>query len=89
MTTEPHPLFKAMIFACCKCTENSALYFFCTYACKNCHLQLDQSNAINLLLQEFSPCSMPGNIHVRQTYSLHKATSTYTSHVLVSASLRI
>ena len=44
---------------------------------------------INLLqLQEFYPCSMPGNIHVQQTYSLHEATSTYASHTLVSASLR-
>ena len=42
-----------------------------------------------LLLQELYPCSMPGNIHMQQTYSFHEATSTYTSHFLVSASLQV
>ena len=40
-----------------------------------------------LLLQKIYSCSMPGNIHVQQTYSLYETTSTYTSHVFVSASL--
>jgi len=39
-----------------------------------------------LLLQEFYPCSMLGNIHVQQIYSLHEVTST---HILVSASLQV
>jgi len=42
-----------------------------------------------LLLQELYHCSVPRNIHVQQTYSLHEATSTYTSHVFVSTSLRL
>ena len=32
---------------------------------------------------------MQGNIHVQQIYSMHEATSTYASHVLVSASLQV
>jgi len=39
-----------------------------------------------LLLQKLYSCSMPGNIHVQQTYSSHETTST---HVLVSASLQV
>jgi len=36
--------------------------------------QVKRATPINLLLlQEFYPCSMPGNIHVQQTYSLHEA----------------
>ena len=39
-----------------------------------------------LLLQEFYPCSMLGNIHVQQIYGLHEVTST---HVLVPANLQV
>ena len=77
-----------MIFASCKCMESPTLNFFCAYACNNWHLQLVQSHAHwSAAVAGVLPLSMPGNIHMQQTYSLHEATSTYTSHVLVSASL--
>jgi len=59
----------------------------CVYACNNCIYSLLRATPINL--QKFYSCSMPGNIHVHQTSSLHETTSTYTSHVLVSASLQV
>jgi len=71
-----------MIFASCKCPESPALVHM--------HIaiySLLRATPINLLLlQKFYSCSMPGNIHVQQTYRLQ---ATYTSHVLVSASLQV
>ena len=76
-----------MVFASCKCTESSTLvYMHAIIAIYS----LLRATPINLqLLQKFYSCNMPGNIHVQQTYSLHETTSTYTSHVLVSASLQV
>jgi len=49
-----------------------------------------RATLINLLqLQKLYPCSMLWIIHMQQTFSLHETTSTYTSHVFVSASLQI
>ena len=78
---KPRPLFEAMIFACCKCMESPTLYFFCAI--------YSLLRATPMLLQEFYRCSMPGNIHVQQAYSLHGATFTYKIHILVSATLRV
>ena len=89
---EPHSLLATMIFAGCKWRENHTPRFLYVYAWNNCHLQLHRAMPINpLLLEEFYPCSKRILFcnHVQQTYSLHKATSTYTSHVLVSASLQV
>ena len=76
-----------MIFASCKCTESPALVHMHTIIAIYSLLRATPINL--LLLQKFYSCSMPGNIHVQQTYSLHETTSTYTSHVLVSASLQV
>jgi len=84
---EPHPLFEAMIFACCKCTESPALVHMHAIIAIYSLLRATPINL--LLLQKFYSCSMPGNIHVQQTDSLYETTSTYTSHVLVSASLQV
>ena len=67
----------------------------CTYVCNNCHLQFAQSHTHHLLLQdsrvlplqcarEYYPAK-----HMQQTYSLHEATFTFTSHIPVCASLQI
>ena len=76
-----------MIFACCKCTESPALVHMHAIIAIYSLLRATPINL--LLLQKFYSCSMPGNIHVQQTYSLHETTSTYISHVLVSASLQV
>ena len=85
---EPCPLF-AMIFACYKYMESQTSYF-CVHYAKISYYSVHRATPINpLLFQECYPYSMPGNIILQQTYSLHEATSTFVSHVLVSASLRV
>ena len=84
---EPRPLFEAMIFASCKCMESPALVHM--HAIIAIYSLLRATPINMLLLQKLYSCSMPGNIHAQQTYSLHETTSTYTSHVLVSASLQV
>ena len=86
---EPRLLFAAMIFASCKCMESRTPYFLCAYTC---HLQLAQSHPplIRCCCRSYIPAVCQGILfynHVQQTYSLHEATFTYTSHILVSASL--
>ena len=76
-----------MIFASCNCTESPALVHMHAIIAIYSLLRATPINL--LLLQKFYSCSMPGIIHVQQTCSLHKTTSTYTSHVLVSASLQV
>ena len=73
---EPRPLFEAMILASCKCTESPAhVHMHAIIAIYS----LLRATPINmLLLQKLYSCSMPGNIHVQQTYSLHETTSTYS-----------
>ena len=66
---EPHPLFEAMIFTCCKCTPLiSCMHIHAKIAIYSLH----RATPINLMLQEFYTCSMPGNIHMQQTYSSTK-----------------
>jgi len=76
-----------MIFVSCKCTESPALVHM--HAIIAIYSLLKGTPINLLLLQKFYSCSMPGNIHVQQIYSLHETTSTYISHVFVSASLQV
>ena len=82
---EPRPLFETMILLAANGRESRPLFLYCI-----CTLQFpftaSCSEPCPLLLQELS---MPRNIHVQQTYSLHEATSTYKSHVFMSTSLRV
>ena len=74
MHSEPHPLF------------------LCAYVCNNHHLQLAEPRPLIHCCYRSSTSAVCQGIlscnHVQQTCSLREATSTYTSHILLSASLR-
>ena len=87
-----HAHFFAMISVGCKCTESHILcvHIYATIDIYSLH----RATPINpLLLQDMLPLQYARKYysvkHEQQTYSLHEATPTFTSHIPVSASSQV
>ena len=90
---EPHPLLATMILACCKVDrEPHSLFLVCMHETIVIYSCTEPRPSINYCWRGSTPAECQGILfcnYVQQTYSLHEATSTYTSHVLVFASLQV